>query len=57
MKVVKFQNAKLYAKLEEKNATEEEFKVRFAKLERLRQNDQSIISSMNVAWNQVRCSY
>ena len=53
MKVVKIQNAKLYARLEEKNAQEEEFKVRFAKLERLRNNDQNIISSMNVAWNQV----
>ncbi|XP_066921932.1 E3 ubiquitin-protein ligase Bre1-like [Clytia hemisphaerica] len=53
LKVVKIQNAKLYSKLEEKNAQEEESKVRFAKLERLRNNDQNIISSMNVAWNQL----
>ena len=51
--MVKFQNSKLYAKLEEKNAQEEDFKARFAKLERIRDNDKNIISSMNVAWNQV----
>jgi len=50
---LKFQNSKLYGRLEEKNAQEEDFKARFIKLERLRNNDQNIISSMNVAWNQV----
>ncbi|XP_057295387.1 E3 ubiquitin-protein ligase BRE1A-like [Hydractinia symbiolongicarpus] len=52
-KVLKFQNAKLYTRLEEKNAQEEESRARFAKLERLRENDQNIISAMNIAWNQL----
>lgn len=50
---MKFQNAKLYTRLEEKNAQEEEARARFSKLERLRENDQNIISAMNIAWNQV----
>ena len=51
--MLQFQNAKLYAKLEEKHAQEEEFKARLTKLNRFRDNDRNIISSMNVAWNQV----
>lgn len=53
IKILKFQNAKLFTRLEEKNCQEEDFKARFAKLERIRNNDQNIISSMNVAWNQL----
>ena len=54
VKVLKFQNAKLFVRLEEKNAQEEDFKARIFKLERVRENDQNIISLMNVGWNQVR---
>ena len=52
-KVLKFQNVKLYAKLEEKNAMLEEVNSKVSELDRLRANDQTIISILNVAWNQV----
>ena len=56
-KVLKFQNAKLYAKLEEKNSMLEELKAKMSELDMLRTNDQTIISTLNVAWNQVIFSY
>lgn len=52
-KVLKFQNAKLYSKLEEKNILLEELNAKVSELDRLRANDQTIISILNVAWNQV----
>ena len=51
--MLQFQNKKLYARLEEKNAQEEEFKTKISELERIRANDQAIISLLNRAWNQV----
>lgn len=56
-KVLKFQNAKIYAKLEEKNAMLEELNSKISELDRLRANDQTIISTLNVAWNQVNISF
>ncbi|XP_012554643.1 E3 ubiquitin-protein ligase BRE1A isoform X1 [Hydra vulgaris] len=53
IKVLKIQNKNLFSRLEEKNSQEDEFKVRFSKLERLRENDHNIISAMNLAWNQL----
>lgn len=53
IKVLKAQNARLYATLEERKSQEEEFKGRLARLERIRKNDQNIISSMNISWNQL----
>ncbi|XP_065054662.1 E3 ubiquitin-protein ligase Bre1-like [Rhopilema esculentum] len=53
IKVLKFQNSKLYAKLEEKNVLLEEQNAKVQELDRLRANDQAIISTLNVAWNQL----
>jgi len=53
IKVLKYQNAKLYSTLEERKSQEEEFKSRLARIERIRKNDQNIISSMNTSWNQL----
>ena len=52
-KVLKFQNAKLYAKLEEKNIMLDDLNSKISELDRLRANDQTIISTLNIAWNQV----
>lgn len=51
--MLKFQNFKLYSKLEEKNSMLEELKAKMSELDMLRTNDQTIISTLNVAWNQV----
>jgi len=53
IKVLKFQNAKLYAKLEEKNIMLEDLNSKISELDRLRANDQTIISTLNIAWNQL----
>jgi len=53
IKVLKFQNSKLWSRLEEKNCQEEEFKSRCARLDSIRENDQNVISTMNLAWNQL----
>ena len=55
--MLKFQNSKLYAKLEEKNVMFEEQNAKVQELDRLRANDQAIISTLNVAWNQVKLSF
>ena len=55
--MLKFQNSKLYAKLEEKNVMLEEQNAKVQELDRLRANDQAIISTLNVAWNQVKLSF
>eukprot|EP00794_Sanderia_malayensis_P013718 gene13718-15148_t len=53
LKVLKFQNAKLCSKLEEKNSLLNELSAKISELDRLRANDQTIISTLNVAWNQL----
>lgn len=52
-KVLKFQNAKLCSKIEEKNSMLEELTAKVSELDRLRANDSTIISTLNVAWNQL----